>query len=1014
MASEVDICNLALSHLGDDANVISIHPPDQSVQAQLCSSLYPMARNALFDEHNWSFTTKRVTLAELTPETLEYEYCYAAPSDLLNIIALRNAFQQRASIDGTASAMRDEYSMEVNSAGLQVIYCHFANAELIYNANAVDPGKFPPLFVNALGWLLASYLAGPLLKGDVGASAAVKMLQGYSQALSKAISSDSQNRKANRRFVPEAIRARQGFTTLETGVSSIPVSSSASSSTSGTSGTSTPPPSADTTAPSKVTGLSAAPSSAHQIDLSWEAATDNVQLAGYKVYRNNIEIATVTGLTYSDTGLSSSTSYSYFVAAIDTSNNLGLDSDTAIATTFFEDLVAPTVPTNLTATAVSSTAINLSWVASSDNIGVAGYRIFRNGIQIATTQATVYADTGLSPSNLYSYTVSAYDNALNVSNASTAATATTDPAADTTKPTAPTNLVATAISSSRIDLTWTASTDDRAVTGYRVYRNGVLVGSNVTTTSYSDFGLTGSTLYSYQVEAFDAANNISDLSAGANATTSAPVDTTAPTVPANLTATTFDNDRIDLAWDASTDAVGVTGYRVYRAGVAIADTASTSYSNTGLTGSTNYVYTVAAFDAAGNISAQSASANDTTDADPDTTAPSVPTLLTASAVSATQINLSWTASTDNVAVTGYKIFRNGVQIGTSAGTTFNNTGLTASSTYTYTIAAYDAVGNTSAQTNPVQATTQVATNHPKGLYSLDSVVNKAFVSGVLKRVGWDVLEITQGVYDFSPIDSILQQAANLNQKVTLAVFAVRPPTYVKNGASQTFNAGTYGVQPVPWDSFAQGRWLAFCQALAAHSFGGFTLPNHPTLANIDCSIIGSQGIRLLGLPPGYTLQLYKQAVLDSVGAIADRFPNKNCYTGLFGISGIPSYPNGASDCRNIRDALLAKYDGIANTRMNFYQETLTGAAPTTNTGSSGAFMDEVKNQTDIMLQMCWSYTQKLAAGTGTQCTWEATPHPSLAKTRADVFLSKYIEVYNDDLNSATYASTFTSWAAAIA
>ena len=73
------------------------------------------------------------------------------------------------------------------------------------------------------------------------------------------------------------------------------------------------------------------------------------------------------------------------------------------------------MPTNLSASVVSSSQINLSWTASTDNVGVAGYQVFRNGSQIAATSATSYADTGLSPSTAYSYTVAAYDAAGNVS-----------------------------------------------------------------------------------------------------------------------------------------------------------------------------------------------------------------------------------------------------------------------------------------------------------------------------------------------------------------------------------------------------------------------------------------------------------------------------------------------------------------------------------------------------------------------------------------------------------------------
>src|SRR5207245_5561211 len=91
------------------------------------------------------------------------------------------------------------------------------------------------------------------------------------------------------------------------------------------------------------------------------------------------------------------------------------------------DLTPPTVPTNLSASAVSSTQMNLSWTASTDNVGVAGYRISRGASQIATTSLTSYSDTSLSPSTAYTYTVAAYDAAGNVSALSASASAATLP-----------------------------------------------------------------------------------------------------------------------------------------------------------------------------------------------------------------------------------------------------------------------------------------------------------------------------------------------------------------------------------------------------------------------------------------------------------------------------------------------------------------------------------------------------------------------------------------------------------
>src|SRR6185295_5815228 len=188
--------------------------------------------------------------------------------------------------------------------------------------------------------------------------------------------------------------------------------------------------------------------------------------------------------------------------------------------------------------------------------------------------------------------------------------------ADVTPPTIPTGLVATAAGATTINLSWTASTDNAAVTGYIVKRNGIQVGTP-TTPSYSDSGLSGATTYSYTVAARDAASNTSADSAIASATTA---DTIAPSIPAGLVATAAGGSVVNLTWSASTDNVGVTGYIVKRNGIAVGTPITASFSDTGLSSATTYSYTVAARDAASNTSPDSAIASGTT---VDTIAPSI-------------------------------------------------------------------------------------------------------------------------------------------------------------------------------------------------------------------------------------------------------------------------------------------------------------------------------------------------------------------------------------------------------
>src|SRR5262249_17445248 len=138
----------------------------------------------------------------------------------------------------------------------------------------------------------------------------------------------------------------------------------------------------------------------------------------------------------------------------------------------------------------------------------------------------------------------------------------------------------------------------------------------------------------------------------------------------------------------------------------------TTFSSTGLSPSTIYRHRVRANDAAGNLSNYSSIVTSTTTAVPDTTPPSAPGSLTANAVSTTQINLAWTAATDNVAVTGYRVERcagagcsNFVLVASPTATTFNDTGLTATTSYSYRVRATDAAGNLGAYTATATATT---------------------------------------------------------------------------------------------------------------------------------------------------------------------------------------------------------------------------------------------------------------------------------------------------------------------
>jgi chitodextrinase len=199
---------------------------------------------------------------------------------------------------------------------------------------------------------------------------------------------------------------------------------------------------------------------------------------------------------------------------------------------------------------------------------------------------------------------------------------------------------------------------------------------------------------------------------GVSGTGTTSADSTAPSVPAGLTGSAVSSSQIKLNWNASTDNVGVTGYKVYVNDTLVTSTTGTTFTQSGLAANTTYNYRVSAFDAAGNNSAWTATpvavkTNATSTAD--TSAPSVPGSLAGAAVSNTQINLTWSPATDNVGVTGYYVYLNDAVLAKVTGTSFSHTGLTAGSTYSYRVSAFDAAGNNSAWTaTPVSVQAKVA------------------------------------------------------------------------------------------------------------------------------------------------------------------------------------------------------------------------------------------------------------------------------------------------------------------
>ncbi len=616
----------------------------------------------------------------------------------------------------------------------------------------------------------------------------------------------------------------------------------------------------DTQAPTAPGNLTATTQSANQVNLSWTAATDNVGVAGYRLERcqgagcfNFAQIATPAGTTYSDTQLTANTSYTYRVRAADAVPNLGPYSNSATAVTAAGDTQAPTVPTNLTAVAASNTQINLSWVASTDNTAVTNYLIERcsgaactNFVQTGTSTGPSYADTGLTASTTFNYRVRATDSAANLSGYSSTANATTLAAASTLLAAFPfaEGAGGTTVSAAGGSITgtlngasWTAAgrygnalsfdgaanyvdlgnpvplqltgsmtvsawvratatpVDDGQIvaksdnsagwqfktspdTGPHTFAIAVSADSSSHVQRYSttvrqldtwyhvagvynaaartldiyvngvlDNGVLLGTIPAAQfnsavnvnigrrtggyhfagtiddVRIYNRALAAAEIQADLNTPVGAGPDTQAPTAPGTLTATAQSASQINLNWTAATDNVGVTGHRVERCqGVGcsnfaqIATPAGTTYTDTQVTANTSYTYRVRAADFSGNLSSYSNPSTAITPA-PDTQPPTTPSGVTASAINVNQVNLSWSASSDNVAVTGYRVERcqgatcvNFTQLAAPTGTTYSDLTVAAGLTYRYQVRAADAAGNLSGYSTPVSAVTPASNN----------------------------------------------------------------------------------------------------------------------------------------------------------------------------------------------------------------------------------------------------------------------------------------------------------------
>ena len=462
--------------------------------------------------------------------------------------------------------------------------------------------------------------------------------------------------------------------------------------------------------PPTAPALTASVTGGDDVHLSWTPATDDVGVTSYRVYRNGALLATLGAgaLSYDIAGEATGTSR-YTVRAVDTAGQASPDSNEAIATVS-PDTQPPTAPA-LTVT-VSGDDVHLTWTAATDDRGVSRYQVTRRSDAhvVATVDAPALDTYDLDrPDGTYEYEVRAIDEAGNNGPASNLASATVG-VPDLEPPTTP---ILTAGATGRsVHLTWTAATDDKGIREYSVFRDGNLIAVlGAETRDLWDLDVVYGT-HRYTVRALDTAGKPSPLSNEAVVDLVDP-DVQAPTAPTLAASVLAEND-VRLSWGGATDDLGVERYRVFRDGALIATVSAPTagYDDNDRPGGATYRYTVVAVDGSGHTSPVSNEVAATIAVD--AAAPTAP-VLTVDLTGGDDAHLTWTAATDDLRVTGYRVLsaEYGSQITSVSGSTlsFDQIDLPAG-TRGYVVKATDSSGHLGPASNAVYITVTPDTTPP--------------------------------------------------------------------------------------------------------------------------------------------------------------------------------------------------------------------------------------------------------------------------------------------------------------
>lgn len=295
-------------------------------------------------------------------------------------------------------------------------------------------------------------------------------------------------------------------------------------------------------------------------------------------------------------------------------------------------------------------------------------------------------------------------------------------------------------------------------------------------------------------------------------------DTEAPTVPTGVATSNPTTSSIDVSWSASSDNVAVTGYKVYIDGSNPVTVSSTSTTITGLSDNTTYAFTVSAFDAAGNESSQSSGANGATSSAPDTQSPTIPTGVATGNPTTSSIDVSWSASSDNVGVTGYKVYTNGSNpVSVTSGTSTTISSLSAGTTYSFTVSAYDAASNESGQSSAINGTTTassggVTIDYTDGFYNQD--LGASYSSTLTAEF--------DAVPSASPMDAVVSLSLDdINGYSDMATIVRFNPS----GQIDARNGGTYAAaSSIPYSAGVSYHFRLAID-VAAHTYSIYVTPS---------------------------------------------------------------------------------------------------------------------------------------------------------------------------------------------